>query len=83
MQLAPQVDDLRAGGSKVETIFPDSHSEQLFGTDAMDLSLRPAAARAGYGQGPALVARLTDFRHRGSWSKDRKCDQGPPAMGGP
>ena len=47
MQLAAQVDELRAGGSSVETIFPDSNSEHMFGANAMDPSLRPPAARAG------------------------------------
>jgi NTE family protein len=59
--LATQVDELRAGGSGVETIFPDSGSEHMFGADAMDLSLRPPAARAGYDQGRALAGQLTGF----------------------
>ena len=59
--LAAQVDELRARGSRVETIFPDSDSEQMFGANAMDLSLRPPAARAGYDQGRALAEQLTDF----------------------
>ena len=62
MHLATQVDELRARGSRVETIFPDSDSEHMFGADAMDLSLRPPAARAGYNQGRALADQLT-----GSW----------------
>jgi NTE family protein len=61
MQLAAQVDELRAGGSRVETIFPDSGSEHMFGANAMDLSLRPSAARAGYDQGRALAGQLTEF----------------------
>jgi NTE family protein len=61
MQLAAQVDELRAGGSSVETIFPDSNSEHMFGANAMDLSLRPPAARAGYNQGRALAEQLTEF----------------------
>ncbi len=61
MQLAAQVDELRAGGSRVETIFPDSNSEHMFGANAMDLSLRPPAARAGYEQGRALAGQLTEF----------------------
>jgi len=61
MQLAAQVDELRAGGSRVETIFPDSNSEYMFGANAMDLSLRPPAARAGYNQGRALAEQLTEF----------------------
>lgn len=61
MQLAAQVDELRASGSRVETIFPDSNSEHMFGANAMDLSLRPPAARAGYEQGRALAEQLTEF----------------------
>ncbi|WP_426516961.1 patatin-like phospholipase family protein [Diaminobutyricibacter sp. McL0618] len=61
MQLAAQVDELRAAGSRVETIFPDGSSEHMFGANAMDLSLRPAAARAGYDQGTALAGPLTEF----------------------
>jgi NTE family protein len=59
--LAAQVDELRARGSRVESIFPDSDAEHLFGANAMDLSLRPPAARAGYGQGRALAEQLTEF----------------------
>jgi NTE family protein len=61
MQLAAQVDELRARGSSVELIFPDSDSEHLFGANAMDLSLRPLAARAGQSQGRALAGRLTEL----------------------
>ena len=56
-----RVDELRARGSSVETIFPDSNSEHMFGANAMDLSLRPPAARAGYNQGRALAEQLTEF----------------------
>jgi NTE family protein len=61
MQLAAQVDELRAGGSRVETIVPGSDSEHMFGANAVDLSLRAPAARAGYDQGRALAEHLTDF----------------------
>jgi NTE family protein len=61
MHLAAQVDELCARGSRVETIFPDSNSEHMFGANAMDLSLRPPAARAGYNQGRALAEQLTGF----------------------
>ena len=61
MHLAAQVDELLVRGSRVETIFPDSDSEYMFGANAMDLSLRPPAARAGYHQGSALAKQLTDF----------------------
>jgi NTE family protein len=63
MHLAAQVDELRAGGSRVETIFPDSSSEHLFGAKSMDVSLRPPAAQAGYDQGKALAEQLTEFWH--------------------
>jgi NTE family protein len=61
MQLAAQVDELRAGGSRVETILPDSDSLNAFGSNLMDLSTRPPAARAGYDQGRALAEQLTEF----------------------
>lgn len=61
MHLATQVHELRARGSRVETIFPDSNSEHMFGANAMDLALRPPAARAGYDQGRALAEQLTEF----------------------
>ena len=61
MHLATQVDELRAGGSRVETVFPGSDAEHLFGVRGMDLSLRPEAARAGHDQGLALAERLTEL----------------------
>jgi NTE family protein len=61
MHLAAQVDELRAGGSRVETIFPDGDSLNAFGVNMMDLSTRPPAARAGYNQGRALAGQLTKF----------------------
>jgi NTE family protein len=61
MDLATQVDELRARGSRVQTIFPGRDSEHMFGANAMDLSLRPPAARAGESQGRALVEQLTEF----------------------
>jgi NTE family protein len=61
MQLAAQVAELRARGSRVETIFPDTGSEYMFGANAMDLSLRPPAARTGYEQGRARAERLADL----------------------
>ncbi|MGY4857245.1 patatin-like phospholipase family protein [Cryobacterium sp. AP23] len=63
MQLQAQVDELRAGGSRVETVFPDTESEHMFGANAMDPALRSPAARAGYDQGRALAGRLADFWH--------------------
>lgn len=61
LQLATQVDELRAGGSVVETVFPADDAVASFGTSMMDLSARPPAARAGHGQGLALAEQLTDF----------------------
>jgi NTE family protein len=61
MQLAAQVDELRACGSRVETILPDSDSRDAFGTNMMDPSRRPPAARAGYNQGSALAEQLSEF----------------------
>jgi NTE family protein len=61
MDLAAQVDELRAGGSRVETILPNSKSLDAFGGNMMDLSARPPAARTGYDQGRALADHLTEF----------------------
>ncbi|WP_442853099.1 hypothetical protein [Arthrobacter sp. MA-N2] len=36
-----------------------SNSEHMFGANAMDLSLRPPAAQAGYEQGRTLAGQLT------------------------
>ena len=58
MDLATQLDELRTAGSRVETIFPDNDSEHMFGANAMDPSLRPYAARAGYNQGRAVAEQL-------------------------
>ncbi|ANJ25832.1 patatin-like phospholipase family protein [Agromyces aureus] len=61
MQLAAQVDELRAGGSRVETVVPDEPALAAFGDNLMDLSTRPPAARAGHAQGLALATRLSGF----------------------
>jgi NTE family protein len=61
MDLAAQVAELRAGGSSVETIFPDGSSRDAFGVNMMDPSTRPAAARGGYDQGRALAEPLNGF----------------------
>jgi NTE family protein len=60
-ELAVQVEALRAHGSRVEKIIPDSSAEHMFGANAMDLSLRPPAARAGYDQGRTLAQQLSEF----------------------
>jgi NTE family protein len=61
--LAAQVNDLRARGSRVETIFPDSNSQNAVavGMRVMDPSTRRPAARAGYDQGRALAEQLSEF----------------------
>ena len=59
MDLATQVDELRADGSRVETVFPDRGS--VFGVNALDPSTRLQAARGGYDQGRALAGQLTEF----------------------
>jgi NTE family protein len=58
MHLAHQIDDLRAGGAQVEAIFPAREYEHMFGSNAMNVSLRPDAARAGYQQGRARASAL-------------------------
>jgi NTE family protein len=61
LDLAAQIEELRATGSRVQTVFPESDSRHLFGANAADPSTRPQAARAGYDQGTALAGRLTEF----------------------
>jgi NTE family protein len=61
MDLVTQVDELRAGGSRVETVFPDHRSGDVFDANALDPSTRLQAARGGYDQGRALAGQLTEF----------------------
>lgn len=61
LDLATQVAELRAAGSSVHTVFPDAASLSAFGGNMMDLSARPAAARAGAAQGRRLVEELSGF----------------------
>ena len=63
LHLTAQVDELRARGSKVETIFPDSDAQNALGAgmNLMDLSTRRLSAQAGYNQGKALAGHLTEF----------------------
>ena len=61
MDLATQVDELRAGGSRVETVFPDSGAGDVFDANALDPSTRPQAARGGYDQGARSRSVLADF----------------------
>ena len=63
MDLATQVDELRAGGSRVETVFPDGGAGDVFDANASDPSTRLQAARGGYDQGRALAKLLAEFWH--------------------
>jgi len=63
MDLATQVDELRVGGSRVETVFPDGRAGDVFDANALDPSTRPQAARGGYYQGRALAELLAKFWH--------------------
>lgn len=61
LDLATQVDELRAAGSIVETVFPDARAGDVFDANALDPSTRLPAARGGYAQGRALAGQLTEF----------------------
>ena len=63
LHLAAQADELRAGRSSVEIIFPDSDSQKALdvGMNLMDLSTRQPSAQAGYNQGKALAGQLIEF----------------------
>lgn len=56
--LSSQLATLRAGGSRVEAVFPNSASRAAFGPNLMDPSTRQPIARAGYEQGKAIADRL-------------------------
>ncbi|MDO8106071.1 patatin-like phospholipase family protein [Isoptericola sp. b441] len=56
--LAAQVAELRAGGSRVEVVLPDDRSLDAFGGNLMDQSTRPPSARAGHAQGRAVAERV-------------------------
>lgn len=60
MQLAAQVDELRAGGSRVDTVFPGAGAGDVFDANALDPSTRRQAARGGYDQGRSLAERISD-----------------------
>ena len=63
LHLGAQVNELRAGRSSVEIIFPDSDSQKALdvGMNLMDLSTRRPSAQAGYNQGKALAGQLIEF----------------------
>jgi NTE family protein len=61
MDLAAQVRELRSGGSRVETVFPDAGAGDVFDANALDPSTRLQAARGGHTQGHALAEVLAEF----------------------
>lgn len=61
LDLATQVSTLRAGGSRVETVFPGDAAELMSGAGAMDYSRRPAVAQAGYDQGKSLAGAVGEL----------------------
>ena len=61
MDLATQVAELQAGGSRVESVFPEDSAGDVFNARAMDPSTRPQAARGGYDQGRGLADELKEF----------------------
>lgn len=61
MDLASQVAELRAGGSRVEIVLPDAAAGDVFNANATDPSTRVQAARGGYEQGRALAESLAGF----------------------
>jgi NTE family protein len=61
LHLRTQVDDLRAHGSQVVTVFPRSEAEDLFGVNAMNYSLRAAAARAGRDHARVIAEQVADL----------------------
>ncbi|NGN93232.1 patatin-like phospholipase family protein [Nocardioides sp. KC13] len=63
-ELAAQVDELRDGGSVVETVLPDEASLEAFGGNMMSPSTRPPAARAGRRQGLRAAEKIAEF-----WSR--------------
>ncbi|ROS72147.1 patatin-like phospholipase family protein [Cellulomonas sp. PhB143] len=63
MHLEAQVGELRASGSEVETVVPDSRALEAFGSNLMDLSTRPSAARAGRDQGREAAEHIAALWH--------------------
>jgi NTE family protein len=61
MDLASQVEDLEASGSRVETVFPDSGSGEVFDANALDPATRLPAGRGGHAQGLGLAPYLSAF----------------------
>ena len=76
--LQSQVEGLRKQGSRVEVITPNAESRAAMGTNQMDPSTRPPAARAGYNQGRALAPQLTQ-----SWPRTPAKPPGATVMTSP
>jgi len=53
-----EIETLKAGGARVEVIYPDDASQTAFGVNLMDARVRPAACQAGLTQGRALAAAM-------------------------
>ncbi len=62
-QARAEAEALRATGSFVELVFPDSAALEAMGINRMDASRRGVSAEAGVAQGRALASRL------GMWAK--------------
>ncbi|PPF44097.1 patatin [Pseudoclavibacter sp. AY1F1] len=62
LQLDAQLAELRASGSQVATIYPGDEFDHLFGANAMNLALRPAAAEAGFARGKRFAVENGSFR---------------------
>lgn len=56
-----QLDELRASGSEVRTVYPDAAIAALFGADSLDPATRLPAARGGFAQGGVGADGLRDF----------------------
>lgn len=61
MDLASQMDELRAGGSTVEAVFPAAAVGAVFDANALDPATRGPAARGGFDQGRDLAPRLASW----------------------
>ncbi|MEO8458722.1 MAG: patatin-like phospholipase family protein [Chloroflexota bacterium] len=59
-----EADELRAGGSNVELVFPDAAALEAMGFNRMDSTRRGVSADAGVKQGVALARKL-----EAAWSK--------------
>jgi NTE family protein len=53
-----EIETLKAGGARVEVIYPDEASQAAFGVNLMDARVRPAACQAGLTQGRAAASAM-------------------------